>query len=96
MIYSFAGSQFIVIALGLLVVNVTVKVATSTTDVTRLDSSLYQMGLCLFLVPVVWVMIATLLDSCFQLGERVLWVVGFAITASLAVVLSLPLLRLFF
>lgn len=96
MIYSFASFQFILIALSLLVVNFTVKVASATADVTSLDHSLYHMGLGLFLIPVAWVVIATFLDRSFHLWERVLWVVGFVITTSLAIVLSLPLLRLYF
>ena len=76
-------------------VNITVKVASATSEIARLDSSLYQIGLYLFMIPVAWVVFATLLVSVFRVSDKFLWGLGFVITTALVAVLSLPLLRLF-
>lgn len=96
MIYSFAGSQFLFISLALLVVNITVKLASVGSEIGRLDHSLYQIGIYLFMIPVAWVVLATSLVSVFKVSEKFLWGLGFTLTSALVVVLAFPLLRLFF
>jgi len=96
MIYSIAGFQFIFIAIGLLFVNVIVKVATASSDLTRLDYSLFHAGLYLFLIPAVWLTLANFLQNQSLVSDRTLRVSGYILTAVLLVLLGVPLVELYF
>ncbi|MFA5169099.1 MAG: hypothetical protein WC530_11285 [Candidatus Omnitrophota bacterium] len=96
MAYSIGALQFIIVSLGLMLLHLGVKVASSPGAVTPLAHFLEAHGVFLFLVPVLWILFANCLGQKENPAQACVRIGGLLITGFLGFLFGLPLLRLFF
>lgn len=91
--YVIGITQFVFLALGLMVLTILVKVSTIAAEVTPLAQFLTTHGLWLVLLPLAWMFLATLLARWGQAGRRVAVALGFGIAVLIGVVFTIAIMH---
>ncbi len=91
--YVIGITQFVFLALGLMVLTILVKVSPVTAQVTPLAQFLTSHGLWLVLVPLTWMFLASLLARLGAVGMRVAVALGFGLAALIGVVFTVAIMH---
>lgn len=91
--YVIGITQFVFLALGLMVLTILVKVSPVAAQVTPLAQFLTTHGLWLVLVPLFWMFLASLLARLGPAGLRFAVALGFGIAALIGVVFTIAILH---
>lgn len=98
MIYSIASLQFVFLSLGLLMVHLSVKVASSPGAVTPLVRLVVAHGVFLFLIPVLWILFANYVTQkkTPKISEGFIRGSGIIIIIAIGLLFVIPIVKLFF
>lgn len=91
--YVIGITQFVFLTLGLMVLTILVKVSPVAAQITPLAQFLTSYGLCLVLVPLFWMFLASLLSRLGPAGNRIASVTGFGIAVLIGVVFTIAIMR---
>lgn len=91
--YVIGITQFVFLALGLMVLTILVKVSPVVAQVTPLAQFLTTQGLWLVLIPLFWMFLASLLARLGPAGMRVAVAMGFGIAVLIGVVFTIAILH---
>ena len=86
-------TQFVFLALGLMVLTILVKVSTISREVTPLANFLTSHGLGLAMIPLAWALLAAAFGQRGRLAGQCATVSGILLAVAIAVVFTIAILR---